>query len=314
MNDGYRLVFVGGMGRSGSTLIERLLGELPGFCSIGEIVHLWRRGLLENERCGCGRPFSECGFWAEVGAEAFGGWDRLDTEQVLRLKDEVDRTRFLPVLLNGAREDRLAARCDRYTEFYHRLYAAVSRVSGARVVVDASKHASLAACLRRRYGARMRLLHVVRDPRAVAHAWGKRVVRPDATEASSEPEMARYSAGRSAVQWMAQNATFDALARLGTPTLRVRYEDFVADPTGEFARVASFAGYAGETGGGNGPLEAEGGQARLTEGHAVSGNPMRFAAGRIGVRADHGWREALAPWRRHLVTAVTSPSRRRYGY
>ncbi|GAA0980370.1 sulfotransferase [Nocardiopsis tropica] len=307
------MVFVGGMGRSGSTLIELLLGELPGFCSVGEIVHLWRRGLVENERCGCGRPFSECGFWTDVGEEAFGGWGRLDAGQVLRLKDGVDRTRFLPALLDGAREGRLSARCDRYTELYHRLYAAVSRVSGARVIVDASKHASLAACLRLRYGSRMRLLHVVRDPRAVAHSWGKRTIRPDASEASSEPEMARYSAGRAAVQWMAQNAAFDALAGLGTPTLRVRYEDFVAEPGAEFARIAAFSGYTGETGGAGGPLAA-GGSGRLSGGHAVSGNPMRFTAGRIGVRADHGWRESLAPWRRHLVTAVTAPSRRRYGY
>jgi hypothetical protein len=308
VDDGYRLVFVGGMGRSGSTLIERLLGELPGFCSVGEVVHLWRRGLVEDELCGCGRPFSGCGFWSDVGKEAFGGWDRLDTGEVLRLKDRVDRTRFLPVLLNGAHQGLLASRCDRYTELYHRLYSAVSLVSGAHVIVDASKHASLAACLRWRYGARMRLLHVVRDPRAVAHSWARRVARPDASPDSSEPEMARYSAGRASVQWMTQNACFDALARRGVPTLRVRYEDFVADPGGEFARIAEFAGYAGT------PPDAARGGFELSEGHAVSGNPMRFTAGRVGVRADHGWREAMPSWRRRLVAAVTAPSRGRYGY
>ncbi|WP_159943943.1 MULTISPECIES: sulfotransferase [unclassified Nocardiopsis] len=296
------------MGRSGSTLIERLLGELPGFCSVGETVHLWRRGLVEDERCGCGQPFSDCGFWADVGKEAFGGWHRLDAAQVLRLKDGVDRTRFLPVLLNGAREGLLASRCERYTELYHRLYSAVSLVSGAHVIVDASKHASLAACLRWRYGARMRLLHVVRDPRAVAHSWARRVARPDASPLSSEPEMARYSAGRAAVHWMAQNACLDALAERGTPTLRVRYEDFVADPDGEFARIAEFAGYTAL------PPDVTGGGLELSPGHAVSGNPMRFTDGPVGVRADHGWHEAMPPWRRRLVAAVTTPSRRRYGY
>lgn len=297
------------MGRSGSTLIERLLGELPGFCSVGEVVHLWRRGLVENERCGCGLAFADCGFWGDVGKRAFGGWERLDVESVLRLKDGVDRTRFLPGLLQGpAGEGALAARCARYTDFYHRLYAAVAEVSGARVIVDASKHASLAACLRWRYGSGMRLLHVVRDPRAVAHSWSKRVARPDAAPGSSEPEMARYSAGRSAVQWMTQNSTLDELARQGLPTLRVRYEDFVADPEGEFGRVAAFAGHAGD------PLRLGGDGVELAAGHAVSGNPMRFQAGPVGVRADHGWRRGLAPWRRCLVEAVTAPTRGRYGY
>ncbi|WP_255499337.1 sulfotransferase [Nocardiopsis sp. Huas11] len=306
--DDYRLVFVGGMGRSGSTLIERLLGELPGFVAIGEVVHLWRRGLLENESCGCGLPFADCAFWGEVGQEAFGGWDRLDVHEVLRLKDGVDRTRYLPALLNIGRDSVLAARADRYNELYHRLYSAVCLVSGAHVIVDASKHASLAACLRRRYGSSLHLLHIVRDPRAVAHSWSKRVARPDASPDSSEPEMARYSAGRSAVQWLAQNAALDALARRGTPTLRVRYEDFVADPEAEFGRVAAFAGHAGR------PLDLGPDGVRLSRGHAVSGNPMRFADGPVGVRADHGWQRDLAPWRRHLVSAVTGPSLRRYGY
>ncbi|QRN81678.1 MAG: sulfotransferase, partial [Nocardiopsis sp. BM-2018] len=132
------------MGRSGSTLIERLLGELPGFCSVGEIVHLWQRGLVENERCGCGLAFADCGFWAEVGKRAFGGWERLDVQRVLRLKHGVDRTRYLPGLLNGSSgEGPLSARTARYTDLYHRLYSAVAQVSGARVIVDASKHASL---------------------------------------------------------------------------------------------------------------------------------------------------------------------------
>ncbi len=307
MEEAYRLVFVGGMGRSGSTLIERLLGELPGFCSVGETVHLWRRGVVENERCGCGLPFADCGFWTEVGREAFGGWRRLDVRRVLGLKDAVDRTRFLPVLLNGTAEGPLAERRDRYTELYHRLYTAIALVSGSPVIIDASKHASLAACLRWRYGARMRLLHVVRDPRAVAHSWSKRVPRPDASPGSSEPEMARYSAGRSAVQWMTQNACFDALARRGIPTLRVRYEDFTAAPTEEFARIAEFAGYAGEC-----PDLGDG--VALSRGHAMSGNPMRFAEGPVGVHADQGWRDSLPSWRRRLVSAVTTSARKRYGY
>lgn len=228
--DEFRLVFVGGIGRSGSTLIERLLGELPGACSIGEIVHLWRRSLVDNEPCGCGVPFATCDFWQEIGREAFGGWHRLDARQVLALKASIDRTRFVPHLLRSHPPAVLAERLARYTDLYDRLYAAVARVSGCTVLVDASKHASLAACLRHRYGSQMQVVHVVRDPRAVAYSWGKRLPRPTATATSPEQEMARYSPAQASVHWMTQNAVFASLARRGVPTRRVRYEDFVADP------------------------------------------------------------------------------------
>ncbi|GLU46903.1 sulfotransferase [Nocardiopsis ansamitocini] len=303
----YELVFVGGIGRSGSTLIERLLGELPGVCSVGEVVHMWRRSLVDDEWCGCGEPFSGCSFWRAVGAEAFGGWGRVDAHEVLALKDAVDRTRFVPGLLRaepGGHPDLV----HRYTALYDRLYAAIAQVSGCRVVVDSSKHASLAACLRLRYHRRMRMLHVVRDPRAVAHSWARRVPRPEATATSPEQEMARYPPVRTAVQWMTQNGVLAALARRGVPTQRVRYEDFAAAPEAEFASIASFIGYRGVL-----PVDAQG-NATLSAGHTVSGNPMRFTTGSVSVRADSSWRSSLAFRHRFTVSALTAPARWRYGY
>ena len=62
-----RVLYLGGFGRSGTTLVERLLGELPGVCALGEVVHLWQRDIRDDERCGCGVRFSACPFWQSVG-------------------------------------------------------------------------------------------------------------------------------------------------------------------------------------------------------------------------------------------------------
>ena len=72
---GSTVLYIGGLGRSGSTLVERLAGQLPGACAVGELVHLWERGITEDERCGCGAPFHQCPFWQQAGKTAFGGWD-----------------------------------------------------------------------------------------------------------------------------------------------------------------------------------------------------------------------------------------------
>ena len=42
------VLYIGGMGRSGSTLVDRVLGQAPGVCSVGELVFLWERGVLAN--------------------------------------------------------------------------------------------------------------------------------------------------------------------------------------------------------------------------------------------------------------------------
>src|SRR5215813_3238781 len=44
-----RVILLGGLGRSGTTLVERIVGELPGVVALGEVVHLWRRDVRDNE-------------------------------------------------------------------------------------------------------------------------------------------------------------------------------------------------------------------------------------------------------------------------
>ncbi|WP_420910932.1 sulfotransferase [Thermus thermophilus] len=35
-----KVVFIGGYGRSGSTLLDRMLGQVEGFVSVGELRHI----------------------------------------------------------------------------------------------------------------------------------------------------------------------------------------------------------------------------------------------------------------------------------
>ena len=92
------VLYVGGLGRSGSTLVERLAGQLPGACAVGELVHLWQRGVTEDERCGCGAPFGQCPFWQQVGKRRSAAGTQVDAGRFAALRDRVDRNRFIPRL------------------------------------------------------------------------------------------------------------------------------------------------------------------------------------------------------------------------
>jgi Sulfotransferase domain len=312
-DSGYpRVIYVGGLGRSGSTLVERLLSELPGVRAAGEVVHLWQRGVVEDERCGCGDRFGDCEFWAQVGKTAFGGWDELDVGRVTELRGRVDRTRFIPRLAGAARSAARQPALTEYTGYYLRVYKAIAEVSGLRVVVDSSKHASLAYCLRAGTDLDLRIIHVIRDSRAVAYSWSVPVARPDAAR---ETFMSTYSPVVAAGQWNAQNAAIALLTRTGAPVLRVRYEDLVRCPEETVRSMAGFAGLALDAA----DLSFLGGDdmsrwASLREAHTVSGNPMRFSTGRIAVRGDERWRTAMPSVHRRTVTALTLPLLTHYGY
>lgn len=306
---GTRVLYLGGLGRSGSTLLERMLGELPGVAALGEVTHLWERALRDDESCGCGEPFSRCPFWTQVGQVAFGGWDRLDPEEVLALKHRVDRTRFvgrlaLPRLQPAVRRD-----LEAYLDLHERLYAAARQVSGAEVVVDSSKHASLAYCLRWSTRLDLRVVHVLRDSPAVAYAWTKAVVRPEAGDPDSL--MPQYSVLKVVGRWNADNAMFDLLRLRGTRTCVVRYEDLVDDPRATLVRAAASADLVVR------PEDLaflEDGTAELHRTHTVAGNPMRFRSGKLVLRRDDAWRDAFPPSNRRVVTALTLPVRARFGY
>jgi hypothetical protein len=304
------ILYIGGSGRSGSTLVERVVGQLPGVVPVGELVFLWSRGVREDRLCGCGERFHACSFWQGVGREAFGGWDRVDLDEVLALQRRLDRNRYIPLMLAPAASVSYRRDLARYAEYLLPVYRAASVASGARLLVDSSKHASTAFLLGRLGGLDLRVLHLVRDSRGVAYSWTKQVRKPGTVE--GEPShMPRLNPGSQSLYWVAFNLMFEALPASGVPTMRLRYESFLRDPRTETERVSRFSGL--ETDAGSFAF-LDDGVVELAANHSVSGNPMRFATGRVELRLDDAWRRDMPKRQAAIVSGVTAPLRWRYGY
>jgi hypothetical protein len=310
-----RVLYIGGIGRSGTTLLNRLLGELPGVCAIGEAVNLWRQGILCNEKCSCGRPFYSCSFWQEVGTLAFNGWHRVDLESVLAGQSEGSRFRyareasFAPAFLKSPFVKGLQRRIEELNVLYMRLYSAISQVSGCPVVVDASKHASLLSNLRCYKPLDITVIHMIRDSRGVAYSWTKAQRRPESENPMSF--MDKFSVAHSAMLWNAYNASFCSLRRPGVRYLRIRYEDLVRAPERWLREIAKVARVAS---GAQAFTFLGDGCANLTRSHCIAGNPMRFQSGRLAIREDNEWRSALPRRSQVVVTSLTLPLLAHFGY
>ena len=300
------VLFIGGLGRSGSTLLDRTLGQVKGIVAVGELVFLWERGLINDELCGCGVAVSLCPFWGAVGEDAFGGWKNLDVVAVEDLRRQVDRNRFVPLMRAPQIRPTYANNLRRYTEILGRLYAGISRVSGAQVIVDSSKHVSTYELLRRVPGVRRHLVHLVRDPRAVAFSWSRKVQRPDVVD--RQAFMPVLSPARSAEKWLLYNTAFDVL-RGGGPRLLQRYEDVVRAPAAQVRRALLLVGMA------DAQLPfLDGDRLQLGVAHTISGNPSKFQTGTIDIKVDEEWRQAMPTHDRRVVTALTWPGMVRFGY
>lgn len=301
-----RVLFVAGYLRSGSTLLERILGQVGGAVAVGELRYVWHHGLHENQLCGCRRPFRECPFWGSVLDEAFGGVDRAPVERAVSLQRSVDHLWHVPRIVAG-RGHGGADRISEYLGLLGPLVRAIHTVAGGWVVVDTSKSASHGYLLSRLPGVDLRVLHLVRDSRATAYSWTRTKPKPEIHWESAT--MPTYSPARSAFEWDVLNLGAHGLRRRARRFRRMRYEDLAANPEAAVRDVLALADLpAGDVG------TLRGDAVTLTVDHTVSGNPIRFRTGEIRIVPDLEWRERLDPWSRRIVTAETWPLLAAYGY
>jgi hypothetical protein len=297
-------------GRSGSTLVGLLLGQLPGFVDVGELRYMWTRrlGKRGNVLCGCGTLLHECPFWEQVGDEAFGGWDALDAAHVLALERAVERERLLPLLLEPRVSRTYVTKLTEYADLLGRLLRGISRVSRARVVVDGSKLLSRALVLRHVGGIDLSFLHIVRDSRGVAFSWSKRIARPETV--GTVAYMPRFGPAAVSARWLYHNVGAHLLGLLGHPHAFMRYEMFVEDPRAELSRILQVLGQADSVRG----LGFLGQEMSLKPTHSVWGNPMRLDTQAVAIRLDDQWRRDMRQRDRRVVTALTWPLLYAYGY
>lgn len=292
------LVFLAGMGRSGSTLLERLLDGLPGWWSMGEVLQIWERGATANEKCGCGEAFLDCPVWTAVGEKAFGGWDAIEVDRVAALRRSVERDRYIPLLYRPTLNPAFNSRLKEYNRILSRLYQAVRETTGAKMLVDSGKHLSAALVLRQNPDLDLRVAHLIRDSRGVAYSFAKVVKRP---AGGSDALMHRMSPLETSLRYLAYNSLLTFT--FGEGRRVVRYEDMVEDPGGTVSEICAWATRAPCTD----PTPASG-SVDLATGHGISGNPMRERNGSTTLRVDDEWRARMPALRKALVTAITSPT------
>ena len=305
------ILYIAGTGRSGSTVLASVLGEVDGVFAAGEVRYLWQRGLLEGRLCGCGLPVRECPVWTGILKVAAERGASPRPEAMAALLRRAGRMRHLPGALIGRRLLRRPASGSAELRGARgalgNLYAAIAEVTGSRVVLDSSKLPSYANLLRDTPGVDLRVVHLVRDPRGAAYSWASRKALADGAQQS---HMEQIGPLKSTLLWDVWNVAAASLLGGGDSRyLRLRYEDFVADPPAAVRRILSSVGMDGTAL----PFDSEGG-VTLRPNHSVAGNPDRLRHGPIQLRADLRWRTSLPARSRRLVSALAAPLLPAFGY
>ncbi len=301
------VLYIGGLGRSGSTLLNDLMAQHESVVSVGEVNRLLNRGLEANQTCGCGKPFSECELWIDVG-ERLGGWDNVDSTKLLEQRQNIDRNRHSLKLLAPKLFPQAKEPLDGFGQWHGQMLVAARDSAGVPLVIDSTKQISTGLLLRHLDSIDLRMVHLVRDARGVAYSWTK--ARKKADE-GDDRMMNQYPPAQIAQRWLSWNGLFASFRAIGIPVLRVRYEDMVSNPQKVVEDVLAFGGLP------RSEIEVpfvDGRTTTLEPTHSIAGNPSRFKTGEMELSPDEAWRDNLDPKAQKQVTAIAYPLLKKYGY
>jgi hypothetical protein len=325
-----KVLQITGMARSGSTILDLVLGTHPSIESVGEVGNLIRNGWISHESlrgidpkklrvpiCTCGKrldvlyvatPDEACPFWSSVRREWVERTDRDSIESYPTLQGAFERQRRLPRLLYEKR--RLSALFRSYARLTLAFFESIRAVSGKPIIVDSSKTPARAFALSIVPGIDLYVVHLVRDGRGVITSHRKTLKKD--THAGIMWDHKAHPIWRSAVRWTSLNLASEGVCMQLSPkrTMRLRYEDFVADPNSALERIGSLidldlTDVANAASSGK-PMQA---------GHNIGGNRTKKST-MITLRPElaEEWKTALSPTEQRLSWMLIGWLMRRYGY
>ena len=232
---------------------------------------------------------------------ALGFVDRERLDKLAQLKRETDRVRYIPWMRSPIKPPGYAQRLREYRAIVWSLYSAIENTCQPRVIVDATKDPSSLYLLSTLPELEVTVLHLVRDPRGVAYSWAKRIRRSELRD--QHVYMPRQTSWRNATYWSYSNFLAGRSRRLHQNYIFLRYEDFIRRPTESLRKICNVLGKE---------------QADLSflknhrvtldrPNHILKGNPSRFAAGPLDLRADEEWKSAMPSTQKLAVSLITAP-------
>ncbi|HET6380051.1 MAG TPA: sulfotransferase [candidate division Zixibacteria bacterium] len=285
--DGPTYVLLASNAYSGSTLLSFLLGAHPRIATVSDVSGARRQHRMDAFRCSCGRLMAEDPFWLEVRDRMrAAGWPDFDLANFRLGFDYADSAAFNRLRVGTLRWGWLESARDtafrawpgdqaRMRTIGLRTAAfarVVAGMSAASVFVDASKERLRATNLARHLPLELRVIHLVRDVRAVA------------ASARRHPSSASDTVADAARRWARTNEAISRSLRALPASRRtlVRYEDLCRNPAEELARLYRFCGVDPEAAP---PLE------RAPTQHLL-GNRVRLER-LVDIRLDERWRNEL---------------------
>lgn len=216
-----------GCGRSGTTILDIILGNHSGFLSLGELnnaMDAWHK----KETCSCGLPLRECKVWKNVGNIFFGNDSGDEHYKIARYQNDIERQVSILKHILGLYDLSVIYE---YNSYIYRIFRLLKESSSAKAIIDSSKSVGRALTLLKNAKIDVQIIHLVRDPRGVYFSFQKKNL--------ITPTMNIWSL---ILYWNSVNLLASLIGlRFGhKKVLRVRYEDLISKTDKTIDNITDF--------------------------------------------------------------------------
>ncbi len=308
----FNLIYIVSIGHSGSTLLESILGAHSQVTTSGEI-QIWPHEIQHDTMpCACGKAISECEFWSELKVrvnpleqpypqinlfrEKHNAGHTIRLSEIGKFRNKTNSRKQLLDIQQYALNN-LAI----YREFCHLM----EEKNGKQIkwIVDSSKDPYRLLWLVKSDLFNIKVLHVIKNPRAFVYSMLKRIPKEDKTKIHSQI----YESARQSFKWSFENYLASLIANnfLSAHEYRlVRYETMASKPEVFFVDLFEF-------------LDIDFEQEALTDFrkkamHTIAGNPMRYR--KDGIKLDEAWKKDLQSYNAFVADVMSFTTKSRYGY
>ena len=283
-----KVLYIVGGERSGSTLVDTVLGNHPDIVGVGELGQIVKLGYKEKERCSCGKVLDNCEFFEQVKAMYFARTGDSDFEYYERLRVKYESKRAWPKLLFGLVR---SSEVDDYCARTRAILESISKVSGRSIVLDSSKKFSRLVALSFCREIEIVPIHLVRHCCGFVYSTKKSQLRTGFADKTVvvKPKLTVVAALHwNVVNWLSlASLAFLRVFRGQRQWLFVSYEAFCDDPEKSLMDIGSaidldMTSLARRAGGGE----------TFDILHKVGGNLMKYNQ-TLTIRFDDAWKREL---------------------
>lgn len=299
-----RVLYIMGVPRSGSTIIDKILGNHNHIVSVGELINLPINGWCNNEYCSCGEHANSCSFWSKVQQEWMRNSEINNIQEYIKLQNTMDQlwNRFKSFSMPANLKDEF----DAYANMTISLYRAIQNISNKSVIVDSSKNPLRAFILSMIPGIDLSIIHLVRDAGGVS--WSKKKSFKKDEQAGVQVDFKSSPIWRTAINWCRINLRCNWVRKQldSKCSIVVCYEDFIVNPEKSLSRIGQLIDEDF-----NKVIVSLQNDNLNAAGHIIAGNRLRMMP-TIKLKIDNEWKTRLLLYERLYIWIISGWMLSRY--